>query len=338
MVGRPGPFRTRFNSQSIACITTSECTAVGGSSNLKTTDGTSWNPQIAPAGLDSLSSVSCPGVNTCLAVGFANSVPSIVGTQDGTTWTTLEQPAASSLSSISCAKATNCVASGIALGGGGTSLRTVDLSTWTAPTLIPTGTQLNSLACPIETTCIAVGTNLSSTPYVVGTSNNGSTWSSQSAPSNAIDLTGISCATAVDCIAVGNSGNTGAGSTIMGTTTGGLSWVVQNPPPGASRLNADLMSEQSQLFRCWNQHGPGLVNAGYAWNPEVIPTQVSGLNGISCATTSDCTAVGFGIFGSPVAIGTTDGGRTWTAETVPAGVGVLTASFMCQRIHLLRRE
>ena len=69
--------------------------------------------QLQP-GLDSLSSISCPDVNTCLAVGVANSDPSIVGTQDGSTWTTFDQPAVSSLSSISCAKVTSCVASGIA--------------------------------------------------------------------------------------------------------------------------------------------------------------------------------------------------------------------------------
>ena len=46
---------------------------------------------------------------------------------------------------------------------------------------------------------------------------------------------------------------------------------------------------------------------------------------ISCPTTIDCTAVGFGIFGSPVVIGTTDGGTTWTPETVPPGTGPLTA-------------
>ena len=86
---------------------------------------------------------------------------------------------------------------------------------------MPDGKQLNAISCPSETTCIAVGTNLSSTPYVVGTSNNGSTWSLQSPPSNAVDLTGISCSAAEDCVAVGNTGNLGAGSTIMSTTTGG---------------------------------------------------------------------------------------------------------------------
>ena len=46
-----------------------------------------------------------------------------------------------------------------------------------------------------------------------------------------------------------------------------------------------------------------LLECGVAWTDESIPAEVSGLNGISCPTTTDCTAVGFGTFGSPVVIG-----------------------------------
>jgi hypothetical protein len=52
------------------------------------------------------------------------------------------------------------------------------------------------------------------------------------------------------------------------------------------------------------------VNEGYAWSAQPIPSDVAGLNAISCATPSDCTAVGFGIFGSPAIIGTSDAGTT----------------------------
>ena len=192
-------------------------------------------------------------------------------------------------------------------------------------TSIPVGKQLNSVICEASETCIAVGTNLSSVPYVIGTSNNGATWSAQDPPSNAVDLTGISCSSAYDCIAVGNSGNTGAGSTIMGTTTGGLSWTSQAPPRGVSGLNAISCPSTADCFAAGVSSVLTSVNAGYAWSAQTVPPEVSGLNGISCPTTSDCTAVGFGIFGSPVAIGTTDAGLTWTPETLPSGVGILTA-------------
>ncbi len=182
-----------------------------------------------------------------------------------------------------------------------------------------------------------MGTNLDSTPYAIGTSNNGSSWSRQHPPPNAVDLTGISCSSYVDCIAVGSSGNPGAGSTIMGTITGGLSWTAQNPPPGIGTVNAVSCPSPADCFAAGVDAVLSTQNAGHAWAPEPIPSEVSGLNGISCPTTTDCTAVGFGIFGSAVIVGTADGGATWTAETVPSGVGDLTAiscvdSSTCQAV------
>ena len=185
-------------------------------------------------------------------------------------------------------------------------------------------------------TCIAVGTNLSSTPYVIGTSNNGSTWSAQIPPPNAVDLTGISCSGAVDCIAVGNNGNMGAGSTIMGTTNGGLSWVAQNPPSGTSRLNAVSCPSTADCFAAGVDSVLTSVNAGYAWSAAIVPAQVSGLNGISCATTSVCTAVGFGIFRSPVAMSTTDGGIDLDTRNRPIRSRRLDRRLMCQRFDLPR--
>jgi len=34
----------------------------------------------------------------------------------------------------------------------------------------------------------------------------------------------------------------------------------------------------------------------------------------------DCTAVGFGIFGDPVIIGTVNAGVTWSSQSVPTAV------------------
>jgi len=109
-----------FPAQSISCFTIDECTAVGGSEIAGTSNGLSWLPQVAPSGLNSLGSVSCATSSTCVAVGVGNSAASIVGTQDGDHWTTLDQPFVSSLTSISCSKPTTCVTVGVAEGGGGT--------------------------------------------------------------------------------------------------------------------------------------------------------------------------------------------------------------------------
>jgi photosystem II stability/assembly factor-like uncharacterized protein len=97
---------------------------------------------------------------------------------------------------------------------------------------------VNSLSCPNTATCIGVGSTLSSTPYVIITNDDGAIWTSQTPPADEIDVTGISCSSLFDCVAVGYTGNNGAGSTIMSTTTGGTSWAQDVPPPGISMLTS----------------------------------------------------------------------------------------------------
>ena len=86
MVEQPGASQIPpFQTFGISCVSATVCTAVGGTSTiLKTTDGTSWSPQVSPTGLDSLASVSCTSSTVCVAVGVRNGLPAAVGTQDGT--------------------------------------------------------------------------------------------------------------------------------------------------------------------------------------------------------------------------------------------------------------
>ncbi len=170
-----------------------------------------------------------------------------------------------------------------------------------------------------ERQCIATGTNLDSTPYVIRNFQQRiHVGLAQSPPPNAVDVTGISCSSLLDCVAVGDSGNIGAGSTIMNTNSGGLAWTNQTPPAGTSRLLSASCPTTAICFAAGIHTVLFSSNAGYAWNAQGVPSEVSGLNGISCATTAICTAVGFGIFGSPELIGTTNGGSSWSIEPIPA--------------------
>ena len=112
---------------------------------------------------------------------------------------------------------------------------------------------------------------------------------------------------------------------------------VAIPATGYESVELGFVPEHCRLLRGGGDSVLASVNAGYAWSAQSIPSDVAGLNAISCATTSDCTAVGFGIFGSPVIIGTVDAGATWTSEPVPSGVGILTgvscaSTFVCQAV------
>ena len=91
-----------FPAQSISCFTIDECTAVGGLGIEKTSDGATWTSQTPPTGLNSLASCVLSRCITCVAVGVLNSHPSIIGTQNGGSWSLLSQPLVNLLSAISC--------------------------------------------------------------------------------------------------------------------------------------------------------------------------------------------------------------------------------------------
>ena len=182
-----------INVQSIYCLNVSTCTAVG-SGIISTSDGTVWRVEAAPPNLDTLTSVSCIGADTCVAVGVVDSRPAIVGTNNGMNWTSLTSPTVGSLSAISCSSDTLCVAVGATATGLATTLSTDNLNEWTtvdwvAPTSIPSGDRLNDVTCPAAYYCLAVGDNGSS-PHSIVTTDNGVSWESQPTP-NGSQFTGL---------------------------------------------------------------------------------------------------------------------------------------------------
>ena len=226
-----------------------ECTAVGGTRCIEDDRRNTWNLRRLPRVVSSLSECVVFQFKHLCCRWRSDSYPSIIGTQDGTTGQILTSPYRFSLSAISCATPDHmrcrpdllevAVQVSIHLTSNDGHLR---YSTWP---------EVNSVACPDETTCIAVGTNLDSASYVIGTSNNGSTWSLQGTPPTAVDLTGISCSAPEDCIAVGNSGNTGAGQPLWGrrpaVCRGSRESTDRNGP-----AELCLVPEHNQLL-----HGPG---------------------------------------------------------------------------------
>ena len=86
----------------ISCFTTDQCTAVGGTGIVGTTDGSIWTAQTPPPETDSLNSVSCPDQAECVAVGMVGLKPSIIGETDNMAWGVLNQPVVQALTAVSC--------------------------------------------------------------------------------------------------------------------------------------------------------------------------------------------------------------------------------------------
>ena len=105
---------------------------------------------------------------------------------------------------------------------------------------------------------------------MVKTINGGASWSSKSlgAIGSATFLGGVSCATTSACVLVGGMNPSGTASALVYTT----------------------------------------ANGGGKWVAQTPPAGNTGLQSVSCVTSSTCEAVGDGI------AKTTNGGATWTQQ------------------------
>jgi photosystem II stability/assembly factor-like uncharacterized protein len=168
----------------VDCPNMVRCWAVGGSGSAtvsepavilgSTNGGATWFPQGVPAGVQTLTAVSCPTVRRCVAVGVSPGdalypAPDnvIVTTTDGgATWVRRAAPLGiGGLSAISCPTASFCVAVGSSVEDSfddftGVALVSKDGGvTWKSEAM-PSGTPiLDSVACSSGGNCVAVGPN-----------------------------------------------------------------------------------------------------------------------------------------------------------------------------------
>jgi hypothetical protein len=89
------------------------------------------------------------------------------------------------------------------------------------------------------------------------------------------------------------------------------------------------MPNDKRMRRRWNPPiRSALVdatsNSGVRWTAQSLPSGVSNLSSLSCATQSYCQAVGTARSGAPAALSTSTGGATWQAEQLPAGLKTIS--------------
>jgi photosystem II stability/assembly factor-like uncharacterized protein len=163
--------------------------------------------------------------------------------------------------------------------------------TWKAQQVAGGSTpQLSGVSCPSPSECMAVGSNGASLPgsgVVITTSDSGAMWSPAAAPQNALVVSSVTCASPADCTVIVSDG----------TST----WSAHSPDFGAT----------------WQQAGN--LPAGFL--PE---------NDLTCMAGGTCIDAGYvptsnGHGQGAVAV-SGDGGQTWTAASVPAGLGVLQST------------
>ncbi|MGO8870673.1 MAG: Ig-like domain repeat protein, partial [Acidimicrobiales bacterium] len=223
--------------------------AVGAQSILTTANGgRSWTPRTVPAGIGTVSAVSCPSTSDCMAVGFEQGYEgtgsegaAITTTDGGATWPSSTLPVdTTELTGVSCPAVATCpaVAACTAVGydfvGAGVVLATIgDGASWAAPT-VPTGVfGLDGVSCA-DGTCAAVGTDTAGTSGTVAVSTGGSTLEAETAPPGVSRLAGIACGSAQACEAVGSGSAVGGSGVIIGSDSVGGPLVPTTLTPSLS--------------------------------------------------------------------------------------------------------
>jgi hypothetical protein len=254
--------------------------------------GSSWSeqePERKAGGAHTrLFGVDCPSTTTCIAVGnyqmFGSSSPSVLAELwSGNKWSIQSTPlplgaTSSELAAVGCNNAAECMAVGYATISG---VKTAIAEEWNSPTWtlttvpIPSGatsSQLDGVDCMGSGVCVAVGRYTTSGGSVKKLAMlwNGTSWALQSLaePPEAIQstLVDVACTSSPNaCTAVGswnsvNDGGYGANKQFGLTYRfNGSTWTLQSTPVPWGRPYGSVASE----FR-----------------------------GISCATTTSCTAAG----------------------------------------------
>ena len=259
VVASPNPGTASILSD-VACVSATDCVAVGSYGNawppdrtlVESWDGSTWTvvPSPTPTGTYSnLDGVSCTGPATCMAVGSYRvgsglTDRTLVEAWNGTSWTITSSPSPgstfNSLRSVSCTGTTDCMAVGGADSGSPGSNRTLaeswNGSTWTVvpgPSPPLSDDSLSAVSCTTSANCVAVGDQSDgmSVWRTLAEAWDGSSWRVVPSPNPGTSgiLFGVSCSSATSCVAVGrSSGNSlrTAPSSRRGTAWRGPSWRV----------------------------------------------------------------------------------------------------------------
>jgi PKD repeat protein len=337
-LSQPGESSEEREAYGVSCVQSEACVAVGSHWSLSVHtdvtlaeiwDGETWSVMATPnpPGLEEgwkdgryalLRGISCLTTSDCVAVGYyrntgeeeylestGEKVEPLAEHWNGSTWTMMSVAAPSGadagwLEGVSCTSSTECTAVGSFNDSSGvedTLAERWNGSEWTTQTTPTTsGSGLKSVSCTSLTECTAVGsfTNGSGVEDTLAERWNGSKWTIQptrnpTGTEASNYLSGVSCTSPTVCMAVG------------------------------THVSAHLSSFlEATLAERWD---------GSEWSvmptPEPSPSKGSNLFGVSCISTSACTAVGDNY--NPTAseqgaqpLGERWNGTTWSLLEVPA--------------------
>jgi hypothetical protein len=278
---------------SVTCVSASECWAVGYYNNrgtyqtlIERWDGTSWSivdsPNTGATQHNLLRGVTCASASECWAVGSyynGSFQQTLIERWDGTSWSIVDSPNTSDtqynyLFGVTCMPASECWAVGYYHTGSiyQTLIERWDGTSWTvvtSPNIGPAQNNfLNGVTCVSTSDCWAVGnytTNTINAEQTLIERWNGTSWtivtSANTLPTDNNYLLNVTCASASDCWAVGYYNNGIADQTLL-ERWNGTSWaVVSSPNTLITQANRLLSVTCASASECW---AVGYYNAGVA--------------------------------------------------------------------------
>jgi len=318
-----------------------------------------WTVQSTPnpsgAAASALNGVSCPSGSACTAVGqfFVKSGAELTLAErwDGSKWAihSIPNPPGarhSFLAAVACASPSSCTAVGGRDTSAGAGLPLAEQwngRNWhITRTPNPVGSRfsfLNDVSCTAPWSCIAVGAKTDAFGNPLGTVAerwDGARWVIQPAPTSAqagAGLRGVACTAPSSCTAVG-----GLNQGPLAERWDGTRWSVQPVPAPAGAQFAQFNSVSCAVSSCeavggYLDSSGEFVPLGEGWNgaawhaqpaPNPGRASINYLQGVSCPSPSDCTAVGLGNgfgAGTPITLGERWNGTRWNLEAVPSPIG-----------------
>jgi hypothetical protein len=289
-VGSPG-----FDTYLLRCFPDSRCLALGYDQKA-IWNGTSWARSAGGATVD-----VCPAIQDCYQLG-RNDVGQQLRHWDGTTLSDVSVPPAStrSLTGIECPAVGTCVfTTSWEFSDGPHVMERWDHGTWTVET-IDDYIEPSAISCASTTACVVVGrAGGGANGYEPAVAvRQGTTWHvvHVPAPSATTTFDSVDCATATSCVAHGDNQ---FAAVFNGTTWRAV--PMPTPSPGISDVECVTATQcfvvvGDQYLASDSTSEPYIEQwDGQGWRPAAIigdPVVVAGFDGVSCATATDCLAVG----------------------------------------------
>ncbi|MGA2968506.1 MAG: fibronectin type III domain-containing protein [Acidimicrobiales bacterium] len=324
---------------SVDCVSTTSCIAVGGNYNsggisaIGTESGGTWSwvsSAVAPDNSDNgyLTGVSCPTPTACIAVGTNEIVEGTFATSSWS-WSSIDAgvfglSADDFFRGVSCADLTDCVAVG------GNSITPPIYATgtfagsawaWSINSIVPVSTDsLYSVDCGGATWCVAVGTAGASLIYSSGNDSGGSwSWSpdfsvSPDESAGAGEFYGVVCTSQLSCVAAGQGGPQGVVDASLSSATAPITPIDVGATAGVESATVDWTA----------QSDGGSTITGYTVTADDTTSSITVSD--ACPTSDSSTLT------SCTVNGLTDGDDYEFAVAAINAVGTGPLSFYTQRV------